>query len=209
MFPFHKREMPKNDNWLSSLQKDISETYLKHNEPWKQTGFLLGQKEWEICRKPIAECIEKPGSFLDMRCSNGYLLESITTWTSYSITPFGIDISPRLIELAKTRLPQFSANFQIGSAPAWTTPVNFDYVRTELDYILVDNQEKYINKVLNSYVAPNGKLLLTEYRTKKDSSKTPWINEKVQKWGFYIADQKSAFMENSEVTRVLVLVRNL
>jgi SAM-dependent methyltransferase len=190
---------------LSSLKKDISETYIKYKEPWKQAGFLLGQEEWELCKKPIAECIEKPGTFLDIGCSNGYLLESILKWNSFSIIPYGIDLSLKLIELAKARFPQFSPNFFVANAPDWSSSVHFDYVRTDLDSVLADSQEQYLHKVLNSYVALNGRLLLTEYRSKKDSAKTPWINEKIEKWDFCIIDQKSAAIENTELTRVLVI----
>jgi 2-polyprenyl-3-methyl-5-hydroxy-6-metoxy-1,4-benzoquinol methylase len=209
LFSFRERKLNINEKWLNSLKKDISETYIKYNEPWKQAGFLLGQKEWEICRRPLAECIDKAGTFLDIGCSNGYLLENILKWTSHSITPFGIDLSQKLIELAKARLPQYSSNFFVGSATDWTSPITFDYIRIELESVLSDSQEQFLHKLLNSYLAPDGKLLLTEYRSKKDSAKKPWLNEKVESWGFNIVDQKSAFIENTELTRVLVLTRKI
>jgi SAM-dependent methyltransferase len=204
MNPFREREMPRNENWLSQVKKEISESYIKYKEPWKQAGFLMGQEEWDICHKPIAECIEKPGLFLDIGCTNGYLLECILKWTSDGITPYGIDLSARLIKVAKERSPKFESNLYVGNVPGWASPTKFDYVRTELDGVLEESQEQYLHKVLNTYVVQGGKLLLTEYRTKKDPPGKPWINDKVNKWGMYIADQKSAFIEGKELTRVLV-----
>ncbi|MBN1191987.1 MAG: class I SAM-dependent methyltransferase [Dehalococcoidales bacterium] len=209
MFSFgRKREIPLKKNWLDSLKKDISEAQLKYKEPWKQAGFAWGREEWEICRKPIAECITKPGAFLDIECSNGYLLESVLKWTSHSITPFGIDLSARLIDVAKQRLPDFSDNFFVGNANTWTTTGKFDYVRTELGYVLEESQEQYLQKLLGSLVAEDGVIILTEYRSQKDSNRNPWINDKINMWDLNVIEQKSAFLEGTEVTRVLVIAHH-
>lgn len=61
--------------WFSSLRKQLEEAYLQHDEPWKQSGFSGPEERWVACRKPIADCVEKSGSFLDIGCANGYLLE--------------------------------------------------------------------------------------------------------------------------------------
>jgi len=205
MFLFRKKpELHLTDNWLESLRKDISETQLKYKEPWKQAGFDLGQDDWETCRKPIAECIIKDGNFLDIGCANGYLLESIMKWTTFKIVPWGVDLSPRVIAAAKARLKEFSDNFFTGSVTKWSSPIKFEYVRTELDYAVVESQEQYLRQVLNSYVSENGALLLTEYRSKKDANK-PWLNDKVNGWDFRIVDQKSAFLGSVEMTRVSVI----
>ncbi len=207
MNPFRERKLPRNDNWLNAVRKDILESYIKYKEPWKQAGFIMQQDEWDICQKPVAECIDKSGAFLDIGCSNGYLLECLMKWTSYSLTPYGIDSSLKLVRLAKERLPQFEANLVVANAPEWSSPVKFDFVRTDLDGVLEDLQEQYVNRLMYKYIAPNGKLLLVEHRTKKDSQARPWLNEKVSKWGLYIADQKSAFIDGKELTRLLVFVK--
>ncbi len=208
MFPFRERKLNLDEKWFNSLKKDLEESYLRYNEPWKQAGFMLSEDAWLPCRRPIADCIQKSGNFLDIGCANGYLLESILKWTSFDVTPFGIDLSPKLIELAKTRLSRYSNNLSVGSAPYWNSPVKFDYVRTDLSYALEDDQEQYLHKVFTAYVAPEGKLLVTEYRSPKESPKTPWLNDKIERWQINILDQKSGFYNGKELTRVLVLTRN-
>lgn len=210
MFSFRERKLNLDERWLNNLKKDIDESYLRHSEPWKQAGFMLSEEDWTTCRKPIADCIQKSGTFLDINCSNGYLLESILKWTAargLEITPYGIDLSAKLIALAKQRLPKYADNLSVGTAPYWTSPVKFDYVRTEISYALEESQEQYLHRVFSSYITPGGNLILTEYRTKKENPKHPWMDEKVRKWDFDIVDQKSGFCDGKELTRVLVLVR--
>ncbi|UCH42549.1 MAG: hypothetical protein JSW16_06995, partial [Dehalococcoidales bacterium] len=117
--------------WFLSLQKELEEAYLQHDEPWKQSGFSGPEERWVKCRKPIADCIEKSGSFLDIGCANGYLLECIIKWTAernLSITPYGLDLSEKLTELAKQRLPEYRQNIFTGNGWLWDNPVRFDYV---------------------------------------------------------------------------------
>jgi ubiquinone/menaquinone biosynthesis C-methylase UbiE len=209
MFPFREKKLNLDEKWFNSLKKDLEESYLRYPEPWKQAGFLLSEDTWETCRRPIVQCIQKSGAFLDIGCANGYLLESILKWSSFDITPYGLDLSTKLIDLAKARLPKYASNLFQGSAPYWTSPIKFDYVRTDLGYALEDAQEQYLHKVFSTYLAPEGRLLVTEYRTKKEPPKTPWLNEKIKRWEFNILDQKSGFYEGKELTRVLVITRNV
>jgi SAM-dependent methyltransferase len=213
MFKMFKRRDEKlniDEKWFNSLKKDIEESYLRHKDPWKQAGFMLTEEAWTACRKPIADCLEKSGTFLDIGCANGYLVESILKWTSergLNITPYGIDLSEKLIVRARERLPQYSSNLNAGDALNWSNPIKFDYVRTELAYALEDSQEQYLHKIFTSYLEPNGKLLLTEYRLKQDSPNRPWMNEKINRWEFKILNQASGYYEGIELTRVLVLTR--
>jgi ubiquinone/menaquinone biosynthesis C-methylase UbiE len=211
MFIFRDKKLDLNQKWFDGLKKDVEESYLRYSEPWKQSGFRLSEEAWAPCRKPIADCIMKPGSLLDIGCSNGYLLESILKWTvdrGLTVNPYGLDLSEKLIVLARERLPDFREQLFVGSALAWESPVKFDYVRTELSYALEDSQEQYLHRIFNSFLAPNGKLLLTEYRTLKQSVKEPWFNDKIRKWEFTILNQASGFFNDREFTRVLVIVRD-
>ena len=73
------------------------------------------------------EAIDRDGSFLDVGCANGYLLESIVRWSERRIEPFGLDFSPRLVELARARLPQWADRIYLGDALEWEPPRRFDF----------------------------------------------------------------------------------
>lgn len=108
----------KTEQWFDSLKQELESAYIRHEEPWKQSGFSGPEERWIKCRKPIADCIEESGSFLDIGCANGYLLECILRWTAergISVIPYGIDLSEKLVKLAKKRLPEYSKNLYTGT----------------------------------------------------------------------------------------------
>ena len=198
------------EQWFSSLQKELEEAYLQYDEPWKQSGFSGPEERWVKCRKPIAVCVEESGSFLDIGCANGYLLECIFKWTAarnLNITPYGLDLSEKLTELAKQRLPKYQQNICTGNGWLWHNPVRFDYVRSEVVYVPEHLQRQYIERIIDTYLADAGKLLLTEYRSRKDPASEPWIDQTLKQWGFNVTGQVSGFYDNKELTRVVVIMR--
>jgi len=195
-------------NWFDDLKKVLEESYLQHTEPWKQSGFSGPEERWISCRKPIADGIDKDGSFLDIGCANGYLLECVIKWNEergIKIIPYGIDLSEKLIGLAKKRLPQYKSNLYVGNGLTWNPPLKFDYVRTEAIYVPEELQERYIRRLLSDFVVDDGKLLVAEYRGRKDSTSKKWIDEFLRKWNLSIESVKSGFYEDKELTRIVVV----
>ena len=78
------------NKWFHALKEELETAYLQHDEPWKQSGFSGPEERWVKCRKPIADCVDKSGVFLDIGCANGYLLECISSW----IAERGLSIIP-------------------------------------------------------------------------------------------------------------------
>jgi SAM-dependent methyltransferase len=154
------------EEWFLSVRKTLENAYLQHEEPWKQSGMSGPLERWVSLRKPVADCVDKPGSFLDIGCANGYLLECCIEWTAerqINIEPYGVDISKKLIELARQRLPQYRDNFFIANAFTWLPPKRFDFVRTELVYVPAEYEKQYIEFILNNHLNPGGKLLVANY----------------------------------------------
>lgn len=93
---------------------------------------------WERGRRPIAEGINRNGTFLDVGCANGLLMESIVGWAAaagHHVEPYGLDYSPNLAALARRRLPHWADRIFVGNGADWTPPQRFDFVRTELVYV--------------------------------------------------------------------------
>jgi SAM-dependent methyltransferase len=196
------------EQWFASLKKELETAYLQHDEPWAQSGFSGPEERWVACRKPIADAIEKSGSFLDIGCANGYLLECVLKWTAergLNVIPYGIDLSEKLIRLARQGLPKFQDNIFVGNGWTWQNPVRFDYVRTEIVYVPEELQRKYLERIIDSYLTDDGELLLAEYRSRKTPVNEPWLNETLENWGFKISRQLSGCYDNKELTRVWVI----
>jgi hypothetical protein len=90
--------------------------YLEGDTPRAQSGFGGDAARWEAGRRPIAEAIDCDGSFLDIGCANGHLVESIVHWSPHRIEPYGLDFAPAVAELARQRLPQWADRIFVGNA---------------------------------------------------------------------------------------------
>ena len=65
----------------------------------------------------ILDAIHRSGTFVDIGCANGHLMEMLSTWladSGRSVEFYGLDISPELVALAKQRLPLWKNKFFIG-----------------------------------------------------------------------------------------------
>ncbi|RPI86771.1 MAG: class I SAM-dependent methyltransferase [Chloroflexi bacterium] len=154
------------ESWFANTQIILETAYIQHEEPWRQSGMSGPEERWISLRKPVADCIDHSGSFLDIGCANGYLLECILRWTTergLQIEPYGLDISLKLLELAKKRFPQYADHFFRGNAFYWNPPHRFNFVRTELVYVPGDYERMYIGRLLEKFLKPGGKLLIANY----------------------------------------------
>jgi SAM-dependent methyltransferase len=160
------------------------EHYLATDDPRRQSGFGGDEERWEVARRPIVEAIDRDGSFLDVGCANGYLLESIVRWSPHRIEPFGLDFSPRLVELARSRLPRWRDRFFVGDALEWEPPRRFDFVRTELVYAPEERWRELVERLLGLVVAPGGRLILCGYGSPRSGVAAHPVRQIVREWGY-------------------------
>ena len=152
--------------FFDNIRDTLETAYITHTESWRQSGMSGPEERWTSLRKPVADCIDRPGAFLDIGCANGYLLECCLRWTaerSIAIDPYGLDVSARLLELARQRLPQAADHFFEGNAYYWQPARKFDFVRTELVYVPGEHEREYVLRLLERVVAPGGRLLVANY----------------------------------------------
>ena len=197
--------------YCSAQTETVYQTYMKSNEPWQQSGFSGPEDRWAACRKPIADCVAKSGSFLDIGCANGYLLQCLLNWTGehgLRIAPYGIDISEQLVAVARERLPDYASNIQVGNCFTWNPPVRFDYVRTELGYVPKDYYKAYVNRLITLFLKTEGTLLVAEYHS-RDDVVVQWDSETLKEMGFAIAETKLGCWDGKELTRISVLSREI
>ena len=155
-------------DWFAHVREVLERAYTAapDEEPWRQSGQSGPYDRWEALRKPVANCIDRDGTFLDVGCANGYLLECCVRWAAergIRIEPYGLDYSGKLIDMAKRRLPQFADHFFEGNAFTWQPPLRFDFVRTELVYVPAEKEREYIDYLRATYLKPDGKLLIAQY----------------------------------------------
>jgi SAM-dependent methyltransferase len=153
-------------DYFERVRTILETAYTAHEEPWRQSGMSGPYERWEALRRPVAECVQHSGSFLDIGCANGYLLECLLAWTAergLRIDPHGLDISEKLLAFARARLPDHAHQLYLGNAFTWGPPRRFDFVRTELVYVPDGLEADYIGRLLAEFVNPGGRLLIAGY----------------------------------------------
>ena len=92
------------DGWHEEIARLVVPAYLDAETPWEQSGKSGDAEGWEYARSLIADAVDRDGSFLDVGCANGYLLECLPRWTPWTLDRYGLDIAPELAALARRRL---------------------------------------------------------------------------------------------------------
>jgi SAM-dependent methyltransferase len=169
----------------SALDVEVyEESYLASDDPRRQSGFGGDEARWEAARRPIVEAIDRDGSFLDVGCANGYLLESLIRWSERRIEPYGLDFSPRLVELARARLPAWADRIFLGDVLDWEPPRRFDFVRTELVYAPRERRRELVERLLVRVVSPGGRLIVCGYGSPRSGLPTDPVRRLVRSFGF-------------------------
>jgi hypothetical protein len=79
----------------------LEPAYLAAHTAEGQSGYGGTPEEWRLAREPIMDGIANDGTFLDVGCANGLLLESVQAWGAERglvIEPYGVDLGSRLVE---------------------------------------------------------------------------------------------------------------
>lgn len=63
--------------WFDAICELVTPAYLAAQTPWSGSGKSGTAKDWGSSRSHIAHSIDRPGSFLDVGCANGYMLECL------------------------------------------------------------------------------------------------------------------------------------
>ncbi len=202
--------------WFDANKTLLETAYLKGHQPWQQSGFGLYSnrtaEQWEGYRRPVADCITSSGTFLDIGCANGYLLECVIEWTKergIETIPYGLDISERLAVLAQERLSQCAGHIFVGNAWHWTPPRRFSYARTELVYVPDDLHSMFVTRLLDHYLEHDGKLLVAEYRGRDKETPRLTVDSYLVELGFSVESVKIGYWNGVEQTRIAVVRKPL
>ncbi len=177
--------------WHREIAAAIVPAYLAGKNPRAQSGTSGGDADWAYKRGLIADAVDRSGSFLDVGCASGYLMETLVRWCQdrgHTIDPYGLDIAPELADLARRRLPHWKERIFVGNAIDWVPPRRFDFVRTGLEYVPQRRQRDLVERLLRDVVAQGGRLIIGTYNEERDETRSePSEEERVAGWGFPIA----------------------
>jgi len=172
------------DAWFDGMRAIFEAAYLDEESPRGQSGFGGDEARWEAGRRPIADAIDRDGTFLDIGCANGHLLECVVRWSPHRVEPYGLDFAPAVAQLARERLPQWADRIFTGNALTWGPPRRFDFVRTELVYVPQERRQKYVQRLLELFLEPGGRLIVCGYGSPRSGLAADLVGDELRVLGF-------------------------
>lgn len=142
--------------------------------------------QWRALREPIVDGITADGTFLDLGCANGHLMDCVRRWAAergLSVEPYGVDLGAGLVELARRRLPQWADRIEVGNALTWVPADGrrFGYVHLLLDFVPPARRTELLRHALDHLV--ERRLLVSHYVSGTD----PVARDLVTELGFEAA----------------------
>jgi hypothetical protein len=163
---------PLPEAFLDSL-RELERAYLAQDDPIRRSGFSGGAERWRAEREPILEAVGGDGSFIDIGCANGYLLECLVQWASrrgLTLTPHGLDIGPKLVAEARRRLPLHAANIHAGNAWDWSPPRRYRYVYMIYDCVPESHLGRMVARLVGEFADSGGTVILGAYGSRSDAT---------------------------------------
>jgi len=146
----------------------LERAYLRAMTVEGGSGYGGSPAEWRAAREPVVGAIERDGTFLDVGCANGLLMESAQVWCAERgvvVEPYGVDLSPALVERARQRLPHWADRIWLGNAADWVHPETrrFDTVHVLLESVPARRRYDLLRHHLDHTVAAGGRLVVSYY----------------------------------------------
>lgn len=189
--------------FLIDRLRALEDSYLSHDDPIRQCGFAGGAERWREEREIILDAVDRDGTFLDVGCANGYLLECLVAWAGErgrKLVPFGLDCGARLVELARGRFPGLESHFFVTNAWDWVAPRRFDFVYTLTDCAPPDRFGEFFRCLLATVVAPGGVLIVGSYGSRSAGITLVDVANVLRACGLEVAGVASAgYPPNSSV----------
>ena len=164
--------------WHEAMAALVVPAYLRAETPQGGSGSSRDAAGWEHARSLLADATSPGQTFLDVGCANGLLLESMAAWGG--VEPYGLEISPELAELARTRLPEWRDRIWVGNAADWQPPRRFDVIRTGFGYVPPDRERALVERLLGFC----DRLVIGVHNEERDRRAH---EAEVVSWGFEIA----------------------
>jgi len=160
------------DEWYNVNKIYFTKLYLSADNPRAQSGHGGDEYHYAFAHLPILEAVYKHGTFLDVGCANGHLMEMIHKWATalgFDLQMYGVDISEELLELAQSRLPQWHDRFFLGNSFYWKPEQKFDYIHIGgLGQVPKVDQRMFFDHLMENYLVDGGRLILGPYWSEND-----------------------------------------
>jgi hypothetical protein len=161
----HSFHTQSDESYYADNVRVLEPAYLRGTTPRQGSGFGGDAARWRARRGMIVDGLHRSGTFLDVGCANGLLMESVQEWAAergLAIEPYGVDLAPGLVALARQRLPQWADRIEVGNAIDYAPGRVFTFVHVLLDAVPNRRRADLVHHTL-TLVEPGGRLLVSHY----------------------------------------------
>lgn len=121
---------------------------------------------WRSKRQHLAIPMDADGDWLDVGCANGHLLATLPAWAAergVRIEPHGLELLPRVADLARSLHPALADRIWTGSVMTWDPPRRFRYVTVLDDAVPPDGLGDLVARVIGLFVSAGGRAIVSSY----------------------------------------------
>ncbi len=140
--------------WTRVVADALASAYLRDGDPRWQSGFDGDSQLWRDARELILVPVHRDGTFLDIGCATGYLMECLQSWATEQgrrLSMFGLELSRALVDRARTRLPELGSQIFEGNVIDWSPPRFFTFVHTGLEYVPAARRPWLVRRLLDHF----------------------------------------------------------
>jgi hypothetical protein len=175
--------------WNERTRALLEDAYLRATTGPGGAGCSRDAKGWEHVRRPIAEAFDRSGTWLDVGCANGYLLETLPAWVSergITVEPFGLELIPSVADLARSRLPHLADRIYTGDVTEWEPPRRWTFVTVLTDAVPPSGLGSLVRRLLDRFVEAQGRLIVSSYGSASRREPARPVDEELGKLGFAV-----------------------
>jgi len=148
--------------WSRRVADALTAAYLLEDDPRWQSGFDGDARLWREARELILAPVNRDGTFIDIGCATGYLMECLHVWAQErqrSLVMYGLELSPALVAAARHRARTLANRIFEGNVLDWIPPHRFTFVHTGLEYVPSQRQAWLVRRLLDEFLEPGGRLI--------------------------------------------------
>ena len=168
------------DAWDRRTAELLRDAYVSGGAGPRGSGSGDGSEgEWRAKRQHLAIPMNASGSWLDVGCANGHLLETLPAWASERgvvIAPHGLELVPEIADLARSLHPSLADRIWTGSVMTWMPPKRFRYVTALDDAIPPSRLGDLVTRLLSDFVEPDGRVIVSSYTSPNDEPRPLFEN---------------------------------
>ncbi len=155
------------DAWDARTRDLLEEAYVRAGDGPRGSGSAHASVgDWRAKRQHLAIPMDRDGSWLDVGCANGFLLATLPSWCAergVTIHPHGLELLPRVGDLARALHPDLAECIWTGSVMTWSPPRRFTYVTALADQVPPNRLGDLVGRLLDRFVEPDGRLIMSAY----------------------------------------------